>query len=97
MKTPDYLKQICEDAVEDCLAKSEKERNANVGMFTISGKAKHVKEFSFWLAKITAGLTIAEAVAVVSTAPTLMKNIENLPNVKVRFNTKGLRNCSFTN
>jgi len=96
MKTPEYLKQICEDAVEDCQTKREKERRANIGMFTISGKAKHVKEFSFWLAKITAGLTIAEAAAVISTNPTLMQNIENLPNVRVRFNTKGLRN-SFAN
>jgi hypothetical protein len=89
---PSYLKTLCSDAVEKhFLDRNNFDKGASpVLMFSLFGKAKYTKEVGFWLSRITAGMTIAEACAVVATNPRLMYNIQNLPHVKIRFNVPGI-------
>jgi hypothetical protein len=59
-------------------------------LFTVSGKSSNVRVFNEWVARITAGLTVAEAAAVLLTNPRVMKNIEDMEFVTVKFNPKAI-------
>jgi len=60
-------------------------------MFALSGKAKDVKKAQDWLALVTKGMTIIEALAVITTNPFMIRKLKSFPGVTVSINSSVLR------
>jgi hypothetical protein len=85
------VSQICEQAVDDLFEARQNHKKSNVLLFSLSGRAKDTKAISEYIARITSGLTIVEALAVVTTNPMVMKTINTFEAVNFGFNPKGLK------
>jgi hypothetical protein len=90
------IQGICDQAVDEMFVEHNEftpvQPEPKIGMFTLSGKAKDTKIVAHWISRITAGMPIAEAAAVIATNPVLIKNIQEIfPDVKITFNIPGIK------